>query len=294
MSFYVSGMSNSYHLYPSITPTIFPSAPPLEEIENEPFFSTSLHSQQPTPLSYDLLYSQSMISIPTHKIFWTKENEDANQAYLNLWQDLHVLENLPTLTLDDKSIQTLKHIEERSDRGVVNALLVLTIKIMQAVSKLSLGFVVAGSILLIASTLLGLPATAIFMSLFIASPVMTGCVLSGIACKIVAYVAEHLKKNWIEYSFRSTIFEDKKQLKQIEDLRAWIRLDQLSDIEVRIHETIAKIQTTQQTLSYISVQSSQIIYLQSLLDKIEQFHEIEDKLDIQFSAPLLNHFLSTD
>lgn len=252
------------YTYPSATP----SAPPLEEID-VPGYSPYTPAVQP----------------------WNNVHEQANEAYLHIWNDLQVVQTLPSLNLDDTSIQTLKQIEEKSNQGIVRGLLTLMIKVLQVVGKLALGFTVAISVSLVISALLGLPVAAVILSLIVASPVIGSLVIGGLVCKIAAHILQHIREKGSEHSFRSAI-QGQGYTQQMQDLKTWTKMEKLSEMERRIQDTLEKFQVIQKNMGYNVIQNQQELYLKSLLKKIEHFYEVENKLDREISMPLLNRFLA--
>jgi hypothetical protein len=221
--------------------------------------------------------------------------QNANQAYHTFYNsyDRRVLTDLPSLNLDKKSIQTLKQIEQRSNRGFVNGILALMIKVLQVVGKLSLGLTVGFSLALVVSALLGLPTAAVLFSLVVASPGMMSLILVAIGCKVSAHVLQHLKNNWVEHSFRTAIQADPTKLaNKVLDLKSWIQIKELSTIEKHIRDTKATIDYAQQIAGYTWWRNQQSDYLQSLVSKVEDFQRIKQGLDFEHSMPLLNRFLA--
>ncbi len=214
----------------------------------------------------------------------------AYQAYHTFYQDdLKVLTALPSLNLDKTSIETLKQIEQRSNRGFVNGLLALMIKVLQVVGKLALGFVVGFSIALVISALLGLPAAAALVLLAIASHGLMTLILTGIGCKVGALVLQDIRQRRIEHSFCAAI-QDKDA--EVQNLKRWIQVKELSKMEGRIHDVVGKIQLAQQTAGYSLVRGQQILYLNSVIMSIQNFRGIEKELDLANSMILLNRYLA--
>src|SRR4051794_17101169 len=93
-----------------------PSAPLLDQPAYQP-----LYPQLPVIQPSFVYYSQQ---IPAMSPSLNKAEEKANQAYQQLYlSDLKVLAALPSLNLNEKSIDTLKQIEKKAQQGLVNGLL---------------------------------------------------------------------------------------------------------------------------------------------------------------------------
>jgi hypothetical protein len=276
-------------------PSFDSSAPPFDQIlDEEESFDSSLHPQvvpvyqglypQVTPL-YSSAYSQ--VNPPTYSV---KDVLDrATQAYLNVWPDLNRIYDLPTININDKSIETLKQMETKSNKGLIPGLLNLTIRVLQVVGKLALGIAVGISIALIVSLLLGASWGAVLFSSVIALPPLGILVCTRLGCKVTAYVLQRVRQKWIENSFDSTLTAKKDQVLQ---LKAWLNLKGLTQIEQRLQDAMQQIIQAQHIAGYHPYREQQIAYLTLTLQKIEGFQKIQQKLNLQNTFPLLNRFLS--
>jgi hypothetical protein len=279
-------------------PSVVPSAP-LDEIlhEEEPLdgpLYPPVHQgfYQPVMPSNQGLYSQASQSVPLiiPPTYPTIDFQKlAAQAYLNIWPDLNLIHGLPTIQLDDKSIETLKQMEVKSNKGVILRLLNLTIRVLQVVGKLALGIAVGISIALILSLFFGTSVGTILLSAVIALPPLGLLVSAHLACKGTAYVLKYVRQKWIENSFKSALTAKKDQVLQ---LMAWTNLKDLPQIEQRIRDASQQIIQAQQFAGYDLYRDQQIAYLTLTLQKIEGFLTIQQKLNPQNTLPLLNRFLN--
>lgn len=268
-------------------PTLYPKITPIKQtFPNYPTYLLSQPSTHPTYSSYQAPIHQPAPSL-NHR-----DQEVANKAYLHLYPHLQEIHDLPSINLGLRSIFSLKKIEERSKEGITYGLLSLAIKVLQVVGKLALGLAVGSTIAIGASALLGVSAAVAFTSLLVVSPIIGGLVLGGFACRIASRALQQLQESLAAYSFRASIEKDKALLQPLNHLKIWMQIDQLSTLEKEMRDTVRKIQTAQKTAGYHPQRNQQEFYLDCLIKKFEQFHEIEDKLKIQTSMPLLNRFLS--
>jgi hypothetical protein len=216
----------------------------------------------------------------------------AYKAYNDVYLDGFKVFNLPNPALSDKSIQTLKQIEDNSKKGVISGLLTLMIKVLQVVEKLALGIAIGTSLTLILSALFGSPLAVVLLSTFIAFPIMGNLVVGSLICKVAASVLGQARQKWTEHSFHLAIREENES---VDVLKTWTQLQDLSQITQRFEHATCQIFFAQKMLSYPEFQyDQQIGYLNSLIQKINQFHALEIQLGMSTnSMPLLSHYLGT-
>lgn len=224
-------------------------------------------------------------SIPVQS--WSNLQESANQAYIQAQADFPILNQLPPLNLNDKSIQTLKQIEEKAKQGIISNLLTLMIKVLQVVGKLALGLAVGTSVALILSALFGLPV-AVFLSAM-TFPIWGGALLVRLTCKVSAWALSGLKQAWINHCFRSAIKAEKER---ILPLKAWRQLKDLPQIEQRLQTAVQQLTLAQQYTSFPALLGQQLAYVESQLRKIHHFHIINQQLSGKNAFSLLNDYLN--
>lgn len=207
----------------------------------------------------------------------------ASQAYLNIWSDLNELNQLELLELDQKSIQTLKQMEDNAKQGIVSSLLNLVEKILEMFANLALALTAGSATFSFFTFLGGMPIMA-GISLMIVGGLYAG----RMGCNLFAKLFEHLKDKRIESCFQTSIEE--KQLNLL-PLKKWMNLTTLTDTEQRLRDVLHQNVFAQQMSGYLVPRAEQITFIQHQLQKIEQFRSIEALLKNENPFSLLMRYL---
>lgn len=213
----------------------------------------------------------------------------ANKAYLNVHPELPALLQLPSINLNERSIQSLKQIEKNSKHGIISNVLNLMIKVLLVVGKLAMGFAVASSIALVLSALWSASAAGALIAAIVAVPLVGGLLLGHAACKISVYILSGLNQGWMNYSFHSAMKSEKEQLGP---LKTWMEVKNPTEIEQRLRFAKQQIELAQQKVYIHPHRTDQINFLEQMLIKIDTFRNIEKQLDLKGSMPLLDRYLS--
>lgn len=253
--------------YPAVMSST-PSAPPLED-PNNMTDSVSLYPHL-VPPSLPVIDFQAR----------------ANQAYKNVWNDLHMLHRMPVVNMDDISMQTLMEIEEKSKKGFVPGLLNLISKVIRVAGYLAFGLAGFHTGALILAALSGVPFG---LALIVTSPLLSFFILTGLVCKVAAQKLEDLNKHRKERSFQNAI---QAQNHPVLSMKPWIQLQDIPQLEKRLQDTLNEIQLAQTHVCHDPLRAQQYVYIQSQIGKIYGFQAAEKRIKKnQFFMPLLRHYL---
>lgn len=256
---------NYVPLYPSLNPDSYPPGPvPLYPPQVVTYPIVNPHVKTPADAAYDRFCDK------------LSENPEMNACFL-----------LPPLSLDNKSIQTLKQIEKNATKGIVVTLLTVIIKVLQVVGKLAWRFACITSLVIFASILCRLSVAPLLWSKIVMTHLLGKLIIGGGICQLSAFTLRYVKHVWMN-SFFYLAMRDKKH--QIEPLKQWIKVKNLSEIEFHSKNTIRQLEATQQT-SYSDVRMDNISYLQDLIGKMNAFRKVEKNLNWDQSMPLFTRLL---
>lgn len=211
-----------------------------------------------------------------------------SSAYSKVYSEAMTIYELPFVNFNDRSVQTLKKLEEQSKQGMIPRNLAVIVRVLYVVEKIILGLSVgvssAGATsFFIFSASLGAPVAVILSSVII-FPVLGSLLMLGLISKVSAYVLENLKKRCVEHSFRLAIRREKDLSDPIEKdrmsgLKGWFQLQSLPGIKLNLQNAMKEIDDMQLT-DYNNQKKDERDFLSFLIQKIDHFQTIEKQLDI--------------